>query len=160
MRAGSHLVSVRAGAHRVLRGQGNAAGHNYEQDGHLKVAQSDHVVANPPDAVGDAEKKLTEGFTFEVIDFLLLFKLLSLEVERYELGLVVVLLNVKLDGISEGLPQLWHHCSVHFQSRECFTLSTNGLFHSLQTPPPSHFYVLPKYISEPVLSGFYLSKQL
>lgn len=53
---GSHLVSVRVGAHRVLCGQGDAAGHDHEQDGHLKVAQRDHVVTNPPDAAGEAEK--------------------------------------------------------------------------------------------------------
>lgn len=52
---GSHLVSVRVGAHGVLCGQSNAAGHDHEQDGHLKVAQGDHVVTDLPDTMGSIQ---------------------------------------------------------------------------------------------------------
>ncbi len=46
----SHLVPVWISAHRVLSSQCNAARHDHEEDGHLKVAQSDHIVTDPPDA--------------------------------------------------------------------------------------------------------------
>src|SRR4029434_4846995 len=43
----SHFVPVRVGGHRVLGGQGDAAGRDHQQDGHLKVTQCDNVVTAP-----------------------------------------------------------------------------------------------------------------
>ena len=44
----THMVPVRAGGHRVLCGQGDAAGSDDQQDAHLKVSQVHHVVTHPP----------------------------------------------------------------------------------------------------------------
>lgn len=48
----THFVALRVGQDRVLRGQGNAAGCDHQEDAHLKVAQVHDVVAGPPDPVG------------------------------------------------------------------------------------------------------------
>lgn len=48
---GSHLVSVWIGTHRVLSSQSNAARYDHKEDGHLKITQSDHIVADPSDTV-------------------------------------------------------------------------------------------------------------
>lgn len=57
----SHLVSVWVGAHWVLSSQCNAACHDHKEDGHLKVAQSDHIVTNPPDTVEEWRGRLLFG---------------------------------------------------------------------------------------------------
>jgi len=60
----SHLVSVWIGAHGVLGSQSDAARHDHEEDGHLKVAHRDHVVADPPDA--DVDKPRGGEFILQV----------------------------------------------------------------------------------------------
>lgn len=52
-----HLVSVWIGAHWIFSSQCNAAGHDHEEDGHLKVAQSHHIVTNPPDAADEQSRR-------------------------------------------------------------------------------------------------------
>ena len=42
-------VSVRVGAHRVFSSQSDAASHDHQQDGHLKVAHGHQIVTDPPD---------------------------------------------------------------------------------------------------------------
>ena len=76
----AHLVSVWIGAHWVLSSQRNAARHDHKEDGHLEVAQSDHIVADPPDTANQRRgrrqhKEPKKDNSIAMVDFIVSYGL-------------------------------------------------------------------------------------